>query len=181
MKARGVALAAVAAILAGTTAALTADLASPGLVNQTLDTGGRVATMTHSDFEHMQPVNADRLASLLHIDETQTTIAPTVSRDVLNVSTIRKIGYGHVSNIDIVTTPSGVYSSDGVASTHVLYPGVESSPSAKSGMGMILALVGGGWMPLHFVQGGSFTYFGPGYAVSGKSTCVSGSNYQGCF
>jgi len=181
MKARGIALAAVAAILAGTTAALTADIVSPGVVNQTVDTAGRVATMTHSDIERMQPVNADRLASLLHIDETETTIAPTVSRDVLNVSTIRKVGYGHVSNIDIVTTPSGVYSSDGVASPHVLYPGIESSPSAKSGIGIILALVGGGWMQLRLVEGGSFTHFGPGYMVSGKTTCVSGSNYQGCF
>ncbi len=181
MKARIVALAASAALLAGTTAALTADLASPGWMNQAVDTAASVATMTPSDFERMQPVTSDSFTQLLRIDEERATIAPTVSREVLDIRNVRKIGYGHESSVEIVTTPSGVYSSDGIASANVLYPGVETSPSAKTGIGMILALVGGGWAPLHLVDGGSFTYFGKGYMTSGSTTCVSGSNYRGCF
>lgn len=181
MKARRVTLAAFAAILAGTTAALTADIVSPGWINKAVDTATSVATMTPSDFRRMEPVNSDSFAHLLRIDETTATISPTVSREVLDVRNIRKVGYGRVTSVEIVTTPSGVYSSDGIASAHVLYPGVESTPAAKSGLGMILALVGGGWTSLYLVEGGSFTHFGPGYMTSGQTTCVSGSNYRGCF
>ena len=38
--------------------------------------------------------------------------------------TVRKIGYGQTSIVNIITTSSGVYSSDALTSPHVLYPGI---------------------------------------------------------
>ncbi|MEQ1771382.1 MAG: hypothetical protein ABL879_16255 [Devosia sp.] len=51
----------------------------------------------------------------------------TVSTKVLSTQTIKKIGYGRVSNVTIVKTPSGTYSSDAIVSPYVQYPGVEVS------------------------------------------------------
>jgi hypothetical protein len=48
-----------------------------------------------------------------------------VSTDVQRSQTVRKIGYGYSRNVTIVTTPSGTYSSDGLLSPNVRYPGIE--------------------------------------------------------
>ena len=37
---------------------------------------------------------------------------------------MRKIGYGKTSIVNIITTTSGVYSSDALTCPHILYPGV---------------------------------------------------------
>lgn len=49
----------------------------------------------------------------------------SVSTTVLGHSRVRKIGYGQSSYVDIVTTPTGTYSSDAMYSPHVRYPGIE--------------------------------------------------------
>jgi hypothetical protein len=38
---------------------------------------------------------------------------------------VMKVGYGNVSYVDIATTETGTYSTDGFASPHVLYPGID--------------------------------------------------------
>lgn len=128
---------------------------------------------------------ADRFADLLRIAEAPAiTIAPSVSRVVLTSQTIRKVGYGRVESIEIVTTPSGVYSSDGLASAHVLYPGIEVGPTASEGFATLFALIGSNWAPLRVIPAGSFVEFGSGYGTSfetdGRTTCLSGSNFRGC-
>ena len=173
--------AAALTILAGTSAALTADPAGPVWLGQTVDNVTRVANMTPDEIQNLQPVTSDSFAGLLRIDESVATIAPSVSREVLDVRSIRKIGYGKETKVDIVSTPSGVYSSDGIASPHVLYPGIETGTSGGTGIGMLMALVGGNWLTFTPIEAGSFTHFGPGYMTTGKTTCVAGSNYHGCF
>lgn len=130
------------------------------------------------------PTEPDRFADLLRVDETTVTVAPTVSRTVLSSQTIRKVGYGRVKTVEVVTTPSGVYSSDGIASPHVLYPGIETAPTARKGFETLFALLGGKWLPLSLGHAGSFTTYGSGYGTNymsnGTSTCVSGKGYFGC-
>lgn len=48
----------------------------------------------------------------------------TVSLDPVSTTIVRRIGYGHTTDVSIVTTASGTYSSDGLTSAHVLYPGL---------------------------------------------------------
>lgn len=48
-----------------------------------------------------------------------------VSTEVQSTELVRKIGYGHSSLVRIAHTSSGTYSSDGLKSPHILYPGIE--------------------------------------------------------
>lgn len=63
--------------------------------------------------------------------------ADTVSLEPLATSVVRKIGYGAVTTVNIATTSTGTYSSDGLVSNHVRYPGitVEERPRHYSSRG----------------------------------------------
>ncbi|RYE10597.1 MAG: hypothetical protein EOP22_04475 [Hyphomicrobiales bacterium] len=52
----------------------------------------------------------------------------SVSMDVQRTQTVRKIGFGRLSTVTIVTTPTGTYSSDALLSPNVRYPGIEVTP-----------------------------------------------------
>lgn len=53
------------------------------------------------------------------------TFDESVSADVQRTQVVTKIGHGRKSQVTIVTTPSGTYSTDGMLSPHVRYPGIE--------------------------------------------------------
>jgi hypothetical protein len=57
-------------------------------------------------------------------DTYSVTYEDSVSREATAQTTVRKIGYGKTSIVNIITTASGVYSSDALTSPHILYPGV---------------------------------------------------------
>lgn len=59
----------------------------------------------------------------LDLFKPQWSTEPSVSQDVLSTQVVRKIEAGKTSFVQVVTTPSGVYSSDGLDSPHVRYPG----------------------------------------------------------
>lgn len=56
--------------------------------------------------------------------EYELTTADWVSLDPISSSTVRKIGYGRITEVSIATTSTGTYSSDGMVSPHVRYPGI---------------------------------------------------------
>lgn len=60
----------------------------------------------------------------------QIAHSPSVSLEPISATSVRKVGYGRVSEVNIATTSSGTYSSDGLVSPHVLYPGIEVSRAA---------------------------------------------------
>jgi hypothetical protein len=70
--------------------------------------------------------NTIDLNNLVFFDDRaySVTYEDSVSRTATNNTTVRKIGYGETSIVNIITTSSGVYSSDALTSPHVLYPGV---------------------------------------------------------
>lgn len=53
---------------------------------------------------------------------------PWVSTDVVSQRTVRKIAFGETTFVTIATTPTGTYSSDGLASPHIRYPGIHPNP-----------------------------------------------------
>jgi hypothetical protein len=55
------------------------------------------------------------------------TFDDSVSSDVARTQTVKKIGFGAVETVTIVTTDSGTYSSDAITSPYVKYPGIEVS------------------------------------------------------
>lgn len=66
------------------------------------------------------------LANLVFMDGNaySVTYEDTVSRTATATAVVRKIEYGRTSFVNIVTTSSGVYSSDAMTSPHIRYPGV---------------------------------------------------------
>lgn len=77
----------------------------------------------------------------------------SVSSDVQRTQVVRKIGHGRTSQVTIVTTPSGTYSSEGMVSPNVRYPGVETK--RKSWMEELDFSADGYWATF---SEGSFTY-----------------------
>ncbi len=78
---------------------------------------------TRSDAE---TPTSQSLSQLLRVGNKsyQVDFDPSISGTVLSNSVVRKISYGKESLVSIVTTPTGTYSTDGFASSHVRYPGV---------------------------------------------------------
>jgi hypothetical protein len=85
-------------------------------------------------------------------------VEPWVSTDVTKRQTVRKIGYGKTEFVDILTTATGTYSSDGFDSTHVRYPGVHANPAYKDWVSStkIAVLSGGAWVVVQNSNANSF-------------------------
>ena len=73
--------------------------------------------------------DAPPLSMLVKFDDRQYEIAysESVSLEPISSASVRKVGYGRVTNVNIATTSTGTYSSDGLTSPYVLYPGIEVS------------------------------------------------------
>lgn len=92
-------------------------------------------------------------------------LASTVSTEPLRTQYVKKIAGGRPSVVSIVTTSSGTYSSDGIVSPHVLYPGIDVTTKgggphvhvsfSNSRFGSFT------WMS---VNAGSFTYYNSSFA-----------------
>lgn len=70
------------------------------------------------------------LSTLVKFDtqDYEITHADWISLDPVSSAIVRKVGYGVVTTVNIATTSSGVYSSDGMVSPHVRYPGITVRP-----------------------------------------------------
>lgn len=79
------------------------------------------------------------------------TFDDSVSTKPKKTETVTKIAYGHKSIVSITTTASGTYSSDGIASPNVLYPGIEV------GLGQP---VSSHWVAIGSADGGTWTSYG---------------------
>lgn len=55
-----------------------------------------------------------------------------VSTDPIITAVVKKIEAGRVSYVTVTTTATGTYSSDGIASPNVLYPGVNTAKPQQS-------------------------------------------------
>ncbi|MCF6325757.1 MAG: hypothetical protein L3J21_00530 [Devosiaceae bacterium] len=71
--------------------------------------------------------SAQSISQLLRVGERsyQVNFDASVATQVLSSNVIRKVEFGKESLVSVVSTPSGVYSTDAFASKNVLYPGVE--------------------------------------------------------
>jgi hypothetical protein len=108
-----------------------------------------------------------------------------VSTTPISNSRIRKIEYGRTSYVDIAVTETGTYSTDGFASPHVLYPGIEVE-EVSSREPFAIALLGGRghWVVTPLVRGSSFLNLrtGPGERIisDGSTTCLLSRSYFIC-
>jgi hypothetical protein len=81
------------------------------------------------------------------------TIEPSVNTDIVKQVTIRKIGYGRTEFVDIVTTPTGTYSSDAITSPYVRYPGIHDT--RRGPIGFFAIWDGADWIRLDADDGHS--------------------------
>jgi len=59
------------------------------------------------------------------------TIADTVSTEPKRTQFVSKIEFGRKSLVEIVTTPTGTYSTDALTSPNVRYPGIDVTPKCS--------------------------------------------------
>ncbi|MFC0010524.1 hypothetical protein [Devosia nitrariae] len=127
------------------------------------------------------------LDALVRIDDThyRITYEDWVSTEPLANSRIKKIGYGQTSYVDIAETATGTYSTDGLASPHVLYPGIEVEEVSDERLAtLVLGGWGHRWVVAPLVKGSSFLHLrtGKGERIisDGSTTCILSRNYSIC-
>jgi hypothetical protein len=121
-------------------------------------------------------------ATLFKADTYTYEVADTVSTTPLRQSTVRKIGYGQTEFVQVVETASGTYSSDGLESPYVQYPGITKQ---RSGGQIGLALwADGGWVVQNALTAGSFVtitrFEGGQLVVTDEGMCVTSSSGITC-
>ncbi|WMT87893.1 hypothetical protein NO932_04615 [Pelagibacterium sp. 26DY04] len=113
------------------------------------------------------------LSMLVKFDDRQYQIAYSdqVSLEPISTAVVRKVGYGHVTEVNIATTSTGTYSSDGLASPHVLYPGIE--------VARVYEDEGHYHWPYHQPPGPGFSIFSLGRDPVGGGLVVNAVNERG--
>ncbi|MBD8065450.1 hypothetical protein IC608_08185 [Devosia sp. PTR5] len=107
--------------------------------------------------------------------EYQVDYEPWVATDPLSSTTVKKIEGGRVSYVSISTTATGTYSTDGLTSPHVQYPGIAVTEVTKPRFSFS-SWSNGRWLRLSTHQGKSFVSLVNGWADS----CVSGKGFRVC-
>ena len=102
---------------AGTVLALC--LVAPAQMSALAEEPMQAAAATIEDLFPAEPVDLRKFRKYAF------TLDDTVSTDVQRTRVITKIGHGLKSQVTVVTTPSGTYSTDGLLSPNVRYPGIE--------------------------------------------------------
>lgn len=134
---------------------------------------------------------APDLSNLLRVDapDVELTFNNMIDRTVLSTHSIRKIGFGIETHVTIVRTPSGTYSSDGLRSNHVIYPGIDVTGSPLHQMmanrnGLVWNSTGG-WVEAPRLGTPSLvtyttTLSGGHVQVSGSHACIAEATFTLC-
>lgn len=87
--------------------------------------------------------SVESLSNLLRVGEHSYDVRfdNTVSSLVMSTSTVRKVAFGKETTVTIVRTPTGIYSTDGLASPHVLYPGINVTETSPDFGGLVLKVL----------------------------------------
>ena len=127
-------------------------------------------------------------------DAYSVTYEDSVSRTATSQTTVRKIAYGKSSLVNIITTTSGVYSSDALTNPHIRYPGVhveklpygagEDGDGASSPSRVAYWADTVGWVVVPVITAGSFVNIvrtDTGMIVTdGDGTCVFTKTTASC-
>lgn len=134
-------------------------------------------------------INFDELIRVGDQDYQVTHNGVLNTENVLGTDRIKVVGHGEVSFVNVVRTPTGTFSSDGMVSPHVLYPGIEvkrmeAQAAGKAAGGAFSWVSEFGWVPLSQLRGQTITdgrMFGGGSFVNfSGTTCVRAQGYRSC-
>lgn len=114
------------------------------------------------------------LSTLVKFGERQYQIAYSedVSLEPTQTVVVRKIGFGRIETVNIATTASGTYSSDGLTSPYIQYPGISVSEVPSEAVGAFK----------HREPGPGFSIFSLGSSPNGglALNAVSDSGVRSC-
>lgn len=112
------------------------------------------------------------------------TVEPSVSTDVVKTRTVRKIGYGRTEFVEIFTTPTGTYSSDGLDSPQIRYPGIQKELKRAPEGRIALWTTGRGWTAFKAMDAGSFVtvmpFEGGRMVITEDGNCVMTKGSMRC-
>ena len=103
-------------------------------------------------------------------------VQPGVSVEPIRETVVRKIAYGRTTFVNVMETDSGVYSTDGLASPNIQYPGIvkETKPSANAG---VWYWSGRHWVATAPLSAGSFAsiipFDGGSLLTTDEGSCVA--------
>ena len=133
----------------------------------------------------LAPASADGFdpSKLLILDEDNgVRYEDWVSTDPLDTQVIKKIEAGRVSYVTIKRTSTGTYSSDGIDSAHVQYPGVIEPDNPRNSFSFS-SWNNGQWTRLKTYSGNSYVSISSYKTHRGEtrtSTCISTASYWYC-
>ena len=119
---------------------------------------------------------------LVKFDDSGTRYEDWVSTDPIETHSIKKIEAGKVSYVSITRTSTGTYSSDGLSSPHVLYPGIETEPNQRLSASFS-SWSNGRWTQFSTFAGNSYATVSTiqrGLGNSISRTCISSKNNRPC-
>ena len=88
--------------------------------------------------------------------EYEVDYADWVSTDPLSSSTVKKIEGGKVTYVSITTTATGTYSTDGLTSKHVQYPGIDVTEVTPDRRNWVRYWTNGSWYSFSSRAGNAF-------------------------
>lgn len=88
--------------------------------------------------------------------EYEVEYADWVSTDPLSSATVKKIEAGKVTYVSITTTATGTYSTDGLTSKHVQYPGIDVTEVTPRSRNWVRFWSNGSWYSFASRAGNSF-------------------------
>ena len=108
---------------------------------------GGMASVALADGNVLSPGAPEPLSTLVRFEERDYTINydTSVSLEPLSQASVTKIGYGRTTEVSVATTASGTYSSDGLTSRHIRYPGITVDPMTRHGAPLWMRVGLGGW------------------------------------
>jgi hypothetical protein len=108
---------------------------------------------------------------------------PDVSLTPESTAVVRKIGYGQTRFVTIDTTSSGTYSSDGLASPNIRYPGIFKDELRLASLDNAVYGWSGlsGWVRIPLLDAGSISYLNDdSVPASRDGVCVTDTSNGGC-
>lgn len=154
--------------------ALAAPVLLPGFATAAQVVQVETGEMVRSLLPEPQPFDP---STLFKAGDYAYEVDDSISTTPIRQSVVRKIGYGHSEMVQVVETASGIYSSDGLESPYVLYPGIRKQ---RSGGEIGLALwADGQWVVQNALTAGSFVtitrFEGGQLVVTDDGMCVMNS------
>lgn len=107
----------------------------------------------------------------------------SVSTDPTSTATVKKIEAGRVTYVNIATTATGTYSTDGLTSRHVQYPGIEVEQVYPNDNFWFSRWYDGQWVRISSYNGNSYVTVqnnGVRIRTSKHGTCVSSHSFSIC-